>query len=117
MNTLQKQRKDHAVHIGKINVYTIFRLLYLVCLQKNIIINLEFGFGFGNSEGCLACITAYLVYLCTETHYEKVNNLIHNVIKISQINSIFSSSFFCWLVGIPMCIVYPESVQVYCPTE
>lgn len=22
-------------------------------------------------EGCLACITAYLVYLCTETHYEK----------------------------------------------
>lgn len=25
------------------------------------------------SEGCLACITAYLVYLCTETHYEKVS--------------------------------------------
>ncbi|XP_055379903.1 golgin subfamily A member 7 [Condylostylus longicornis] len=22
-------------------------------------------------EGCLACITAYLVYICTETHYEK----------------------------------------------
>ncbi|XP_063239938.1 golgin subfamily A member 7 [Bacillus rossius redtenbacheri] len=22
-------------------------------------------------EGCLACLTAYLVYLCTETHYEK----------------------------------------------
>uniref|UniRef100_A0A0K8TLR5 Ras modification protein ERF4 n=1 Tax=Tabanus bromius TaxID=304241 RepID=A0A0K8TLR5_TABBR len=22
-------------------------------------------------EGCLACITAYLVYMCTETHYEK----------------------------------------------
>ena len=24
-------------------------------------------------EGCLACITAYLIYICTETHYEKVN--------------------------------------------
>nr|CAD7456078.1 unnamed protein product [Timema tahoe] len=23
-------------------------------------------------EGCMACLTAYLVYLCTETHYEKV---------------------------------------------
>lgn len=23
-------------------------------------------------EGCLACITAYLVYMCSETHYEKV---------------------------------------------
>uniref|UniRef100_A0A182W0J1 Ras modification protein ERF4 n=1 Tax=Anopheles minimus TaxID=112268 RepID=A0A182W0J1_9DIPT len=23
-------------------------------------------------EGCLACITAYLIYICTETHYEKV---------------------------------------------
>ncbi|KAG4067904.1 hypothetical protein HA402_010590 [Bradysia odoriphaga] len=22
-------------------------------------------------EGCLACITAYLVYMCSETHYEK----------------------------------------------
>lgn len=23
-------------------------------------------------EGFLACITAYLIYLCAETHYEKV---------------------------------------------
>ncbi|XP_077286472.1 golgin subfamily A member 7 [Arctopsyche grandis] len=22
-------------------------------------------------EGCLACLTAYLIYICTETHYEK----------------------------------------------
>lgn len=22
-------------------------------------------------KGCLACLTAYLIYLCTETHYEK----------------------------------------------
>lgn len=26
-------------------------------------------------EGCLACITAYLVYLCSETHYEKVRGV------------------------------------------
>lgn len=26
-------------------------------------------------EGCLACITAYLVYMCSETHYEKVSNV------------------------------------------
>lgn len=24
-------------------------------------------------EGCLACITAYTIFLCMETHYEKVN--------------------------------------------
>lgn len=23
-------------------------------------------------EGCLACLTAYFIYICTETHYEKV---------------------------------------------
>lgn len=23
-------------------------------------------------EGCLACLTAYTVFLCMETHYEKV---------------------------------------------
>lgn len=23
-------------------------------------------------EGCLACLTAYLMYMCTETHFEKV---------------------------------------------
>ncbi|XP_044742233.1 golgin subfamily A member 7 [Chrysoperla carnea] len=22
-------------------------------------------------EGCLACLTAYLIYICTDTHYEK----------------------------------------------
>lgn len=39
------------------------------------------------SEGCLACITAYLVYLCTETHYEKVNTDIRCVFfsQLSQI--------------------------------
>lgn len=25
-------------------------------------------------EGCLACMTAYLIYICKETHYEKVSN-------------------------------------------
>lgn len=23
-------------------------------------------------EGCIGCITAYLIYMCSETHYEKV---------------------------------------------
>lgn len=23
-------------------------------------------------EGCFACLTAYLIYICKETHYEKV---------------------------------------------
>lgn len=25
-------------------------------------------------EGCLACLTAYFIYICTETHYEKVRS-------------------------------------------
>lgn len=24
-------------------------------------------------EGCLACLTAYTIFLCMETHYEKVH--------------------------------------------
>lgn len=30
-------------------------------------------------EGCLACMTAYLIYICKETHYEKVtkSNLLY----------------------------------------
>ncbi|GBP51253.1 Golgin subfamily A member 7 [Eumeta japonica] len=28
-------------------------------------------------EGCLACLTAYFIYICTETHYEK-NERIYN---------------------------------------
>ncbi len=26
-------------------------------------------------EGCLACLTAYTVFLCMETHYEKVRDI------------------------------------------
>lgn len=26
-------------------------------------------------EGCLACLTAYTVFLCMETHYEKVRHV------------------------------------------
>lgn len=28
-------------------------------------------------EGCLACLTAYTVFLCMETHYEKVRDSLH----------------------------------------
>ena len=27
-------------------------------------------------EGCMACLTAYLIYICTETHYEKVGTFV-----------------------------------------
>ncbi|KAJ8935683.1 hypothetical protein NQ318_016801 [Aromia moschata] len=29
-------------------------------------------------EGCLACLTAYLIYICKETHYEKVSTTLTN---------------------------------------
>uniref|UniRef100_A0A8C6UAK7 Golgin subfamily A member 7 n=1 Tax=Neogobius melanostomus TaxID=47308 RepID=A0A8C6UAK7_9GOBI len=32
-------------------------------------------------EGCLACLTAYTVFLCLETHYEKVLKKISRYIK------------------------------------
>ncbi|KAF3855985.1 hypothetical protein F7725_016708 [Dissostichus mawsoni] len=32
-------------------------------------------------EGCLACITAYTIFLCMETHYEKVLKKIARYIK------------------------------------
>lgn len=28
-------------------------------------------------EGCIGCITAYLVYMCSETHYEKVTSYLN----------------------------------------
>ena len=28
-------------------------------------------------EGCMACLTAYIIYFCAETHYEKVNRFVH----------------------------------------
>lgn len=32
-------------------------------------------------EGCLACLTAYTIFLCMETHYEKVLKKITRYIK------------------------------------
>ena len=44
-------------------------------------------------EGCLACLTAYTILLCIETHYEKVKLLPCCVVYII-------SSYFCpWWVG------------------
>lgn len=42
-------------------------------------------------EGCLACITAYLVYMCSETHYEKVCKII-NVLKIIKPKYLFAGA-------------------------
>lgn len=33
-------------------------------------------------EGCLACMTAYLIYICKETHYEKVSFPFLNVLFV-----------------------------------
>lgn len=33
-------------------------------------------------EGCMACLTAYLMYICAETHYEKVHNLSHRMLHV-----------------------------------
>ncbi|XP_063707135.1 golgin subfamily A member 7 [Culicoides brevitarsis] len=35
-------------------------------------------------EGCLACITAYLVYICAETHYEKCLHKISKFIALQN---------------------------------
>lgn len=42
-------------------------------------------------EGCLACLTAYTVFLCMETHYEKVKST--------------SGSLCCGLPGSDTCSV------------
>lgn len=40
-------------------------------------------------EGCLACLTAYLIYICKETHYEKVTTT----------NYDFTDNFFKYLIS------------------
>ncbi|XP_072238685.1 golgin subfamily A member 7 [Leuresthes tenuis] len=42
-------------------------------------------------EGCLACMTAYTIFLCMETHYEKVLKKIARYIK-DQNEKIFAPS-------------------------
>ncbi|ESN92968.1 hypothetical protein HELRODRAFT_108199 [Helobdella robusta] len=39
-------------------------------------------------ENCLACLTAYLVFLCMDTHYEKVLKKINRYIQ-EQNNSVY----------------------------
>lgn len=51
------------------------------------------------SEGCLACITAYLVYLCTETHYEKVNKTKHKS-KATIICQMWMTKIVCFPTNI-----------------
>lgn len=63
------------------------------------------------SEGCLACITAYLVYLCTETHYEKVNTDIQYVF-FSQL-----SHYSLRKISVLLFAVHSKGIQVYWSTE
>ena len=36
-------------------------------------------------ESCFACLTAYLAYLCMETHYEKVRNIKTSMYQVGTI--------------------------------
>lgn len=40
-------------------------------------------------EGCLACLTAYTIFLCMETHYEKVKLVLRKNPQIPLIISRF----------------------------
>lgn len=43
-------------------------------------------------EGCLACLTAYTIFLCMETHYEKVCTLhVSDVVKKVNIGFLYCS--------------------------
>lgn len=46
-------------------------------------------------EGCLACVTAYLIFLCMETRYEKVRL---PVFRLMQLKGIVYFTFSC-----PLC--------------
>lgn len=51
-------------------------------------------------EGCLACATAYLIFLCMETRYEKVglvasNSMRFNVLGKCHVYVSFSFSVLC----------------------
>jgi len=39
-------------------------------------------------EGCIGCITAYLIYMCSETHYEKVRHLGLDYTHVGQCNRV-----------------------------
>lgn len=59
---LCKYKHHSRTIVGETNMQITISTCLLMCFS-NIF-----------SEGCLACITAYLVYICAETHYEKVNS-------------------------------------------
>lgn len=45
-------------------------------------------------EGCLACATAYLIFLCMETRYEKVRLVISQCAMINMCGISYQFSFF-----------------------
>lgn len=48
-------------------------------------------------EGCLACLTAYTIFLCMETHYEKVCALhVSDVLKKVNIGLLYCS--YAWII-------------------
>ncbi|XP_073654771.1 golgin subfamily A member 7 isoform X2 [Tursiops truncatus] len=53
-------------------------------------------------EGCLACLTAYTIFLCMETHYEKVICFRIALIKAGDL-AISTSSFVSCLAFVYIC--------------
>lgn len=70
------------------------------------------------SEGCLACITAYLVYMCAETHYEKVRrpNMIHS---ICWYHDWYLDSSYSYSLIIYVCLftVHSKDIEIHCITK
>lgn len=51
-------------------------------------------------EGCLACLTAYTVFLCMETHYEKVKYTLVSLVLVLVIKLL---CFKIWKKEISIC--------------
>lgn len=74
------------------------------------------------SEGCLACITAYLVYLCTETHYEKVSSKYTNIVIEKDFKNCHYHGFQCirkvskYIASQNERVYHPKGLQITDPT-
>ena len=57
-------------------------------------------------ENCFACLTAYIIYLCMDTHYEKV--------LVSHLHAIFTGSI-AWSAGRQYLIYSEADFEVFRP--
>ena len=67
---MQKQKRP----IGKHNFLTfLLEVVREIMTELFLMMNSHFSFLYSSTfcEGCMACLTAYIIYFCSETHYEK----------------------------------------------